>query len=159
MRRWTRLIGAAVLLNAATATAQRLPLIAVPEHYSLTFAPDLARETFEGNTAIRIRILQSTDHVVLNAAELSVQSASIAISGREVSASAAPEPRSETVRLQFSERVEPGLAELRLTYRGTLNRQLRGFYISEANGRKYAVTQLEATDARRMFPSFDEPAF
>jgi aminopeptidase N len=40
-----------------------------------------------------------------------------------------------------------------------LNDQLRGFYISKANGRKYAVSQLEATDARRAFPAFDEPIY
>jgi aminopeptidase N len=67
------------------------------------------------------------------------------------------DPSSETVRLRFAETIAPGAAELHLRYTGKLNRELRGFYISEANGRKYAVTQLEATDARRMFPSFDEP--
>src|SRR4029434_5783397 len=51
-----------------------------------------------------------------------------------------------------------GAAEIAITYRGLLNDQLRGFYLSKANNRRYAVTQLEATDARRMFPSFDEPA-
>ena len=47
----------------------------------------------------------------------------------------------------------------RIKYTGILNDQLRGLYLSKANNRRYAVTQLEATDARRMFPSFDEPAF
>ena len=51
-----------------------------------------------------------------------------------------------------------GAATIRITYTGILNDKLRGFYLSKANGRKYAVSQMEATDARRAFPSFDEPA-
>ena len=51
-----------------------------------------------------------------------------------------------------------GPATIRITYTGILNDKLRGFYLSKANGRKYAVSQMEATDARRAFPSFDEPA-
>ena len=50
-------------------------------------------------------------------------------------------------------------ATIQVTYTGILNDKLRGFYLSKANGRRYAVTQMEATDARRAFPSFDEPAF
>ena len=55
--------------------------------------------------------------------------------------------------------IPAGPAVIDIKYRGILNDQLRGFYLSQANNRRYAVTQLEATDARRMFPSFDEPAF
>ena len=40
-----------------------------------------------------------------------------------------------------------------------MNDKLRGFYLSKSERRSYAVTQFEATDARRAFPSFDEPAF
>ena len=40
-----------------------------------------------------------------------------------------------------------------------MNGELRGFYLSKTARRSYAVTQFEPTDARRAFPSWDEPAF
>ena len=45
-----------------------------------------------------------------------------------------------------------------MTYTGILNDKLRGFYLSKTKLRNYGVTQFEATDARRAFPCFDEPA-
>ncbi len=48
---------------------------------------------------------------------------------------------------------------LEIEYTGILNGKLRGFYLSKTEKRNYAVTQFESTDARRAFPSFDEPAF
>ena len=53
-----------------------------------------------------------------------------------------------------------GPATIQIRYRGILNDELRGFYIGKDDrGRKYAATQLEDTDARRAFPSFDEPTY
>src|SRR5262249_11223327 len=57
-----------------------------------------------------------------------------------------------------------GRWRLRLTFRGTLNDKLRGFYRSvykDPSGvsRTMAATQFEATDARRAFPCWDEPSF
>jgi aminopeptidase N/puromycin-sensitive aminopeptidase len=52
-----------------------------------------------------------------------------------------------------------GPAEIHIFFAGILNDKLRGFYLSQSERRKYAVTQFEATDARRAFPCFDEPAY
>jgi puromycin-sensitive aminopeptidase len=50
-----------------------------------------------------------------------------------------------------------------LTFAGTLNDQLRGFYRSQYTAidgttKHLATTQFEATDARRAFPCWDEPS-
>src|SRR4029077_18497856 len=52
-----------------------------------------------------------------------------------------------------------GAVKIHIQFNGILNDKLRGFYLSETPRRRYAVTQFEATDARRAFPSFDEPAY
>ena len=53
-----------------------------------------------------------------------------------------------------------GTATVHITYTGILNDEMRGLYLGKDDkGRKYAATQFEATDARRAFPSFDEPDY
>ena len=59
----------------------------------------------------------------------------------------------------FPEVIPAGNATIKIRYTGILNNELRGFYLSKTARRDYAVTQFEATDARRAFPCFDEPAF
>src|SRR6185436_16372163 len=66
--------------------------------------------------------------------------------------------KDETATFKVTRAIPRGAATIHITYTGLLNDKLRGFYLSEANGRRYAVSQMEATDARRAFPSFDEPA-
>jgi aminopeptidase N len=63
------------------------------------------------------------------------------------------------VTLHFPSEVAAGPATIHIAYVGQLNDKLRGMYRSEANHRKYVITQFEAIDARVAFPSFDEPAY
>jgi aminopeptidase N len=52
---------------------------------------------------------------------------------------------------------------LELSYTGTVRTSGEGLYVApyDVDGRKEAMldTQLEAIDARRLFPGFDEPSF
>ncbi len=147
------------VLFPGPAHAQRLPTTIRPEHYTLWFAPDFTTNTFTGTARIDVRSSTRTATVTLHAAELTIQTASVTVAGRTQQVRVSLDAATETATLTLAQPIPPGLATLDLQFSGILNDQLRGFYLSTANGRKYAVTQLEATDARRMFPGFDEPAF
>ncbi|MGA1983959.1 MAG: M1 family metallopeptidase [Acidobacteriaceae bacterium] len=64
----------------------------------------------------------------------------------------------EQATLTFGRELPVGRVVLEIAYTGILNDKLRGFYLSKSKTRNYGVTQFEATDARRAFPCFDEPA-
>ncbi len=147
------------VLSAASAAAQRLPAGVMPAHYDLTVTPDLAAATFSGDETIEVTIEKPTRAIVLNAAEIRFKQATVAWGVRTRSAAVTLDSQTEQATLSVGAVVPAGPARIHISYTGILNDQLRGLYLSQANGRRYAVTQLEATDARRMFPSFDEPAF
>jgi puromycin-sensitive aminopeptidase len=140
------------------AAAQRLPDTVVPERYTLWFAPDLDKETFRGRESIAVRLTTPARTITLHAAEITFDEATITTGGRSQTAKVSLDATGETATLTVPEELPAGAATIRITYTGILNDKLRGFYLSRANGRKYAVSQMEATDARRAFPSFDEPA-
>ena len=148
----------AVLL-AVPAFAQRLPAGVTPEHYTLWFAPDLANATFQGRETIRVQVAKPTTTVTLHAAEIAFASVTVTAGGQTQRARVTADAKREMVTFTVDRAVPAGQASIAVTYTGLLNDKLRGFYLSEANGRRYAVSQMEATDARRAFPSFDEPAY
>jgi hypothetical protein len=146
-------------LSAAPTEAQRLPDNAVPEHYTLSFAPDFATDTFVGTASIRVRLKRPSPTITLHAAEIEFKRTNVT-SGRQTQTAAVTlDPDTEFATITVPKPLPAGLAIIDIEFKGVLNDKLRGFYLSKANGRKYAVTQLEATDARRAFPSFDEPIY
>ncbi len=145
-------------LSAIPAAAQRLPAGVTPEHYTLWFAPDLAAATFRGRAEIRVRLDQPGTAITLHAAEITFGDVAVEADGRTQPATVTTNAEAETATFTVPARLAAGPAVIRISYTGILNDKLRGFYLSKANGRSYAVSQMEATDARRAFPSFDEPA-
>jgi aminopeptidase N len=151
-------------LPAMPAFAQsRLPRDVVPDHYDLKFTVDLANDRFTGLETIRVRVAMPTSRIVLHALDLEFEDVTIApVSGPSAAAQNAAvslDDQSQTATLTVARPLPTGLAQIQIRYRGLLNKRLRGFYASKTSRRTYAVTQFESTDARRAFPSFDEPAF
>jgi aminopeptidase N len=156
--RWLA-VGLLIVAGAGEALAQRLPADVVPDHYDLTFDVDLARARFETTETVRVRLSAASRRIVLHALDLEFQDAVVESQGIRQSASVALDPATQTATLTVPSDVAAGPAEIRVRVKGRLGEQLRGFYLSRANGRRYGVTQFESTDARRAFAAFDEPAY
>jgi aminopeptidase N len=149
-----------VLSAFSLSLAQRLPHEASPENYKLTFTPNLQKATFEGDETISIRVLKPTSEITLNAVDIGFHDVTISSGGSTQNAKVTFEKEKEMVVLVVDKALAAGPAAVHVTYSGILNDEMRGFYIGKDDqGRKYAATQFEATDARRAYPSFDEPAY
>ncbi len=144
-------------------SAYRLPRLVVPSRYSITLEPDLAAFTFSGSVKIDVDIREQTDQIVINAAELVLTAVELTDSDG-VSRTGETEYQEDLQRavLKFDDQLATGSASLSIRFTGVLNDQLHGFYRStfdDLNGdtQVIATSQFEATDARRAFPSWDEP--
>jgi len=137
----------------------RLSKNVIPVKYDIQLQPDLENFTFEGIETITLSILQKTKILTLHSRELEIETAKIEnIFAQKITY----DEKKETVNFLFKEFIPTGKTKLTLIFKGILNDKMRGFYRSRyAVGDKehhMATTQFEATDARRAFPCFDEPA-
>jgi puromycin-sensitive aminopeptidase len=136
----------------------RLPRTVLPSKYAVSLSPDLDKASFTGSVTISAEATQTVNEIVLNAIELDIHAV-------EVNGSPVPFSLNEELeRLIIDAAVSPGPITLHISFTGTLNDKLRGFYRStftDENGaiRTIATTQMQSTDCRRAFPCFDEPDF
>ncbi len=140
----------------------RLPTTVRPSEYRLRFEPDMEAGTFSGSVAITAEAAESTDTIVLNSLDLTIEEASVSQAGRTIRVSATTDDENERLTLSLDEPVEPGELELAIDFSGPFNDHLVGPYLSQftdadENEHQLATTQFEATHARQCFPCWDEP--
>jgi puromycin-sensitive aminopeptidase len=142
----------------------RLPRSVTPVHYDLDIAPDLDAASFRGSEAVRVTVHEPVTEIVVNAKELEVAGGRLDGAGGATIeiAKVVPDAEAERVTLELAEEAASGPWTLHLTFSGTLNDKLVGFYRSvftddDGVERTIATTHFEATDARMCFPCWDEP--
>jgi aminopeptidase N len=155
---------------AATQVPTQLPRSVRPLHYTIAATPDAANLRFTARTDIDIEVLEATDSITLNAVELEFGNVSLggasgaggqplALSPRDTRVDAA----AQTATFRFDRPIAPGRYRLTMDYSGKINTQAAGLfaldYQTAQGSRRALYTQFEAPDARRFFPSWDEPNF
>jgi puromycin-sensitive aminopeptidase len=129
-----------------------------PEKYALHVEVDPRKDHFRGEVEIELTTRKGQRTLELHAVDLEFREVELRDARGPVQISRQQlNPRKETLSLRLDRGLAGPRASLRLAYRGPLRADLRGLYLARSGKRRYAVTQLEAADARRFFPCFDEP--
>ena len=140
-------------------TPGKLPKDVVPKHYALRIEPTIETASFRGSETIEIEVRAPVRQIVLNSRGLEITSARL---GEQVLSPQLDEAR-QTLTFTLREELPAGAYQLALAFSGKLGEQPYGLFLSryqDGTVQQHALaTQMEATDARRMFPCWDEPVF
>uniref|UniRef100_A0A670ZHM4 Aminopeptidase n=1 Tax=Pseudonaja textilis TaxID=8673 RepID=A0A670ZHM4_PSETE len=151
----------------------RLPKTLIPTFYNISLQPFLAEATpniFKGRSTVEFQCMEPTDLILIHSKKLNytLQDSFLAsLRGIDAVAPAIErtwlEEKTEYLVVKLREKLQRDKTyHLHTTFTGELADDLAGFYRStyvEGGVTKLvATTQMQAADARKAFPCFDEPA-
>src|SRR5579859_692165 len=139
----------------------KLPKEVVPSAYRLDLAPDLDKLTVGGREEIDVAVNKPVDTITLDAIDLSFDAVTLKDLGEK--ATVTLDAQAQTATFHFAHPIPAGPHTLAIAYHGITPETPAGLYYNDYDSagakKRMLVSQFEATDARRAFPGWDEPAF
>ena len=117
------------------------------------------RSSFCGHVVIGLDVLVSTAMIELHVRELKLSGVTVKRGSHKLTAHVQAHPERQTIEIHLSRPLPPGRATLRIGFAGKLSNGMHGLYLAKDGADSAVVSQCEATDARSIFPCFDEPGF
>jgi len=146
----------------------RLPTNIQPSSYMIHLIPFIIPDNFtiSGHVDIDLDVSEPSDNITIHIYDITIHEKDVTVLTEDggmvdIVGHSYDEERQFYI-IHLAEAPESSKLTLSIFFTGVLNDELAGFYRSSytENGEKkwIATTQFEATDARRAFPCFDEPA-
>jgi len=139
----------------------RLPKDVAPIDYTIDIVPDTKALTISGDESVLLQFRSATATVQFNSLNETLRE--VRLDGRAVKSVTSDDEQQLTTVTLFAP-APVGRHTLTFAYTGKIEQEPRGLFAQNYlahNGAQGLLlsTQMEATDARRMFPCWDEPAF
>jgi len=139
----------------------RLPKDVVPIDYTIDVVPDTKTLTLSGHELVLLQFRSATATVQFNSLNETLRD--VRLDGRAVK-SVVSDNAKQVTTVTLSAPAPVGQHKLTFAYTAKIEKQAQGLFAQDYRGHDGAPglllsTQMEATDARRMFPCWDEPAF
>lgn len=144
-----------------------LPTNVKPTHYDLRFEPHLEEAIeFDGSAVIDLDVSEDTSSITLNALDLNIITIGVGFKSGATIRSSSPtfNAAKQWMTIELGEEVKSGAKlVLKIIFKGSMLHRQNSFYRAPVNGPDgktswMGSTHMEPTDARKVFPCWDEPA-
>jgi aminopeptidase N len=139
----------------------RLPKNVIPVSYTIAIVPNVAALSLTGRESIVLKVRAATGTIQFNS--LNEKLHEVRFDGQPVKKTVSND-KAQLTTIALIKPAAVGTHTLSFSYSGKIEESAQGLFAQpylDPKGAKSTLlsTQMEATDARRMFPCWDEPAF